>query len=51
MRDNIRVSGVQMDLQLGKIERNLVKVHDAMQTVSRNGADLAVFPECALTGY
>ncbi len=51
MPDTIRVAGVQMDLKLAETEHNLAKVFDAMQTASREGADLAVFPECALTGY
>ena len=51
MRDTIRVAGVQMDLKLAETEQNLIKVYDAMQSASREGADLAVFPECALTGY
>ena len=51
MPDTIRVAGVQMDLKLAETEQNLTRVFDAMQTASREGADLAVFPECALTGY
>ncbi|MYI99317.1 MAG: carbon-nitrogen hydrolase family protein, partial [Gemmatimonadetes bacterium] len=51
MPDTIRVAGVQMDLKLAATEQNLTRVFDAMQTASRAGADLAVFPECALTGY
>ena len=51
MRDTIRVAGVQMDLKLAGTEQNLIKVFDAMRSASREGADLAVFPECALTGY
>ncbi len=51
MRDTIRVAGVQMDLKLAGTEHNLTRIFDAMQAASREGADLAVFPECALTGY
>ncbi len=51
MRDTIRVAGVQMDPEIARVEQNLIRVFDALQTASREGADLAVFPECALTGY
>lgn len=51
MSEAIRVAGVQMNPRLGQKERNLHKIVESMQTAAREGADLVVFPECALTGY
>lgn len=51
MRENIRIAGVQMNVEIAETEQNLVKIFEAMKTAAGEGADLAVFPECALTGY
>ncbi len=47
----MKIAGVQMDIALGEIERNLAKIGDALQETARAGAQLTVFPECTLTGY
>lgn len=51
MRDSIRVAGVQMNPKLRRKEHNLHKIMEAIHTAGREGADMVVFPECALTGY
>jgi predicted amidohydrolase len=47
----IKVAGVQFDVQLGKLADNLQRISEFLQTTSRAGAALTVFPECAVTGY
>ncbi len=51
MRDKIKIAGVQMDPRIGAIEENLEKISQQARTAAASGADLIVFPECALTGY
>lgn len=50
MSDLIRVAGIQMDPKLGRAEANLAEIAAAYRRVVREGADIAVFPECALQG-
>lgn len=49
--DKLRIAGVQMDVQLGKVEANLEQIITHWRTASMAGAKLVVFPECALSGY
>ncbi|MEE3372467.1 MAG: carbon-nitrogen hydrolase family protein [Planctomycetota bacterium] len=51
MADTIKVAGVQMDVQLGDSDANLVRMEEALETTAKEGATLTVFPECALSGY
>uniref|UniRef100_A0A7C4LMA1 Carbon-nitrogen hydrolase family protein n=1 Tax=Schlesneria paludicola TaxID=360056 RepID=A0A7C4LMA1_9PLAN len=47
----MRVAGVQMDVKLGDVPGNLQRMLDRLQEARSHGAELVVFPECALTGY
>lgn len=47
----VTVAGVQMDCTLGDVPRNLACILDRLREAASAGARLAVFPECALTGY
>lgn len=47
----MKAAAVQMDIKLLDKERNLARVLENLETAARQGAKLAVFPECALTGY
>jgi predicted amidohydrolase len=47
----MKVAAVQMDITIFETQKNLEKVLGHMQTAARAGAGLAVFPECALSGY
>jgi 5-aminopentanamidase len=47
----MKVAAVQMDIKIHDKERNLVALLRHLETASRAGAKLVVFPECALTGY
>ena len=51
MSDTIKIAAVQIDIQLGKVEANLARILAYSGEAAGNGADLVVFPECALTGY
>lgn len=42
---------VQMDVALGDVERNLSQMLARFEESRRRGADLTLFPECALSGY
>ena len=47
----MKVAGVQMDVLLGQVETNLARMIEQLAETRRNGAELTVFPECAVTGY
>ena len=46
-----KIAAVQMNLKLMKKERNLEEILLKTREAAANGAQLIVFPECALTGY
>lgn len=46
-----RVAAVQMDVTFADIPHNVQQILPKIEAVRADGVDLAVFPECALTGY
>jgi predicted amidohydrolase len=46
-----RVHGIQMEPKLGQLGENLERILDGLGEAARGDARLAVFPECALSGY
>lgn len=46
-----KIAVVQMDVKLGETDRNLEVMLDRLRTARQAGAELTIFPECALTGY
>jgi len=48
---NVRVAACQIDPQLGEVDRNLARTERAVLEAARGGAELAVLPEAAVTGY
>lgn len=46
-----KIAGVQMDVHLGDVEKNLARMCDKLRETSAAGALLTVFPECAVSGY
>jgi predicted amidohydrolase len=46
-----KIAAVQMNPKLMKKEKNLEKILAGTREAAANGAQLIVFPECALTGY
>ena len=47
----VKIAGVQMDVSLGRIDRNLACMSERVSEAVSQGAELVVFPECATTGY
>ena len=46
-----KIAGVQLDCYLGDERRNLDAIQARVREAADQGARLAIFPECALTGY
>jgi len=51
MRDKVKIAAVQMDPKITKNSENLERIVFETRGAAKNGADLIVFPECALSGY
>lgn len=51
MRKKIKIAAVQMNPTIMRNRENLDKMLLKTHTAANSGADLIVFPECALTGY
>ncbi|UCB43211.1 MAG: carbon-nitrogen hydrolase family protein [Dehalococcoidales bacterium] len=51
MKDNVKVAAVQMEPKLKKNDENLEKITLRIREAAGEGAELIVFPECALSGY
>lgn len=45
------IAGIQQDCRLGDTAHNLERLRNGLRRAASAGARLAVFPECALTGY
>jgi predicted amidohydrolase len=46
-----KIACVQMDVAIGDINANREKIIDRLRAAADGGAQLVIFPECALTGY
>ncbi|WP_165232430.1 carbon-nitrogen hydrolase family protein [Aquisphaera insulae] len=49
--ETVRVAAVQMEPSLGQVAENLARIEAGLGRAAEAGARLAVFPECALSGY
>ncbi|GIX06855.1 MAG: amidohydrolase [Candidatus Poribacteria bacterium] len=49
--ERVRAAAVQMDVRWGEIKANLDRVLQHLEEAVQGGAELVVFPECALSGY
>ena len=47
----MKIVGVQMDILLGEVEKNLQRIIDKLHAAKEQGGKLVIFPECTLTGY
>ena len=47
----MKIAGVQMDVVIENVDRNLGRMVDRLRETTAAGARLTVFPECALCGY
>jgi len=45
------IACVQMDIEIGKVDVNCNRIVERIRTAADAGAELAVFPECAISGY
>lgn len=46
-----KIGCVQMDVAIGDVEANRGKIVERIRTAANGGAELVIFPECAVTGY
>jgi predicted amidohydrolase len=46
-----KIAGVQMDCRIGEVAANRTAIIERLRKAAALGARLAVFPECALSGY
>ena len=51
MGDKVNIAAVQMNPKITRKGENLDKILLETKVAAQNGADLIVFPECAITGY
>ena len=51
MDDKVNIAAVQMNPKITRKGENLDKILLETKVAAQNGADLIVFPECAITGY
>ncbi len=47
----MKVAAVQVDVKIGDIDHNLSQIVQLIAESRSQGAELIIFPECALTGY
>jgi predicted amidohydrolase len=47
----MKIAAAQIDIQLANVDQNLARMDDILRESARKGAQLTVFPECALPGY
>lgn len=48
--DPLRVASIQMEVT-GQLERNLARILRGIEEAAQKGAQVALFPECALSGF
>ncbi len=46
-----KIAGVQLDVAFADVAENLRRIAEKARSAAEAGADLIVFPECALSGY
>jgi predicted amidohydrolase len=47
----MKIAGVQMDVSIENVSKNLARMIDRLRETTAAGARLTIFPECALCGY
>lgn len=47
----MKIAAVQMDVRIGDVPHNLSSMLASLRETREAGAELTIFPECALTGY
>src|SRR5690606_36342814 len=51
MATRVKIAAAQIDVALGQVHANLLRIEEIVAETARHGAQLTVFPECVLTGY
>src|ERR1051325_4161251 len=46
-----KIACVQMDVEIGEVAANRRRITEKIRAAADQGAELVIFPECALTGY
>ena len=46
-----KIACIQMDVEIGNVEANRKKILERIKLAADRGAELVIFPECAVTGY
>lgn len=49
--DAVLIAGVQMDVTIGDVDANVAAMIERLRETRARGARLAIFPECAASGY
>jgi len=49
--NQVTVAGIQFEPRIGEVSENRARILDWMRRAAAQGAQLVVFPECALSGY
>ena len=47
----LRIAACQIDTSVGDLDGNVERILDAYRVAAAAGADIAAFPELAITGY
>ena len=47
----MKIAGVQHDINIGDVDGNLNSIGQWFKEARGNGAEIVIFPECAVTGY
>lgn len=47
----IKIAGVQMNVQIADAKKNLATMRERLNTTTKEGAVITVFPECSTSGY
>eukprot|EP00913_Durusdinium_trenchii_P023324 g21902.t1 len=50
-RQHMKIAGIQMDVTLADVASNVKTICERLRQTAAAGAKLAIFPECATTGY
>ena len=51
MSNQLRLALAQFDFPVGAVAANATKIRELMSEAHAGGADLAIFPELAISGY
>lgn len=47
----MKIAGAQIDIRISEPAANVARMSDVLRETHRGGAELTIFPECAISGY